>query len=631
MGPGVVPRRRQLRAGASAAALAATLALAATASAAPAPRDLVLRSADGTPIVATFMPAAGLADGAKAPTILQTHGFGGSRDRDPEAGPSTTTGQVGVRQWRAAGFNVMTWDSRGFGDSGGEVTVDGPETDGRDAQAVISAVAAQPESELDGPGDPRAGWSGVSYAGGIQLVTAGLDRRVDAINPIIAWQSLQTSLYREELVKLGWGSLLIAGGLPGATADGLDSPAGPQTGAFDRHIPSAIASGAATGRISQEDRDFFVSRGPGAELVSRIRVPTLLTQGTADTLFTPSEALRNDETLRANSGQPVKMFWFCGGHGVCRTNRGDAELSQKRSIDWMRRWVMRRETVDVGPRFEWIDDGGATRQVGLWPAVAGAARTATGAGRLVVSPADVSGSPIFAAPAAGALNVDVPQATRSEDWVGEPRLRLRYRGTGTATHVFAQLVDVDRGVAVGNQATPVAVTLDGTTRTKEIGLNAIAARPEPGSRYRLQITGGSALYGPQRGAGVLDVAEARVELPVIDVAATNARAAAGLPDVRTCLSGRAYRIRLKQPRGDRIRRAVVRFGGTRLTVTYGRRATALVDLRGRRAGRYRVTADVRTRSGRRIRDRRTYTTCRAGTRPGRDRGYEGGPGVVGGS
>ena len=50
-------------------------------------------------------------------------------------------------------------------------------------------------------------------------------------------------------------------------------------------------------------------------------MPALILQGTADTLFTPSEALRNEAILRRN-GVPHKMIWFCGGHGACLTGSG---------------------------------------------------------------------------------------------------------------------------------------------------------------------------------------------------------------------------------------------------------------------------------------------------------------------
>src|SRR5690348_6651273 len=106
------------------ATLAAAVALlAAAAPAAAASRDAIVRSFDGTPLVVTFHPAVGLKPGHKAPTVLQTHGWAGSRETNPDAGSDEVTGNVGVGPLRRAGLNVLTWDSRGFGDSGGTVEV----------------------------------------------------------------------------------------------------------------------------------------------------------------------------------------------------------------------------------------------------------------------------------------------------------------------------------------------------------------------------------------------------------------------------------------------------------------------------------------------------------------------------
>src|SRR3954447_12024308 len=249
-----------------AVACAAALLVAAPASAAS--RDAIVPSFDRAPLIVTFHPAEGLRPGQRAPTVLQTHGWGGSRATNPDATPDEMTGNVGVGALRRAGFNVLTWDSRGFGDSGGLVEVDAPDFEGRDVQTLINWLAGQPEARLDVPGDPRVGMEGVSYAGGIELVAAGLDKRIDAIAPTIAWHSLLTSLYPEELIKGGWSSALVAAGTPTANGDGLDSPAGPQTGGLDPHIYSAFESGASTGQISSDDRAWFASRGPG-DLVKR--------------------------------------------------------------------------------------------------------------------------------------------------------------------------------------------------------------------------------------------------------------------------------------------------------------------------------------------------------------------------
>ena len=99
--------------------------------------------------------------------------------------------------------------------------------------------------------------------------------------------------------------------------------------------------------------------------------------------------------------------------------------------------------------------------------------------------------------------------------VGEPRLELTYKGTGSvpASHVFAQIVDEKRGVVLGNQVTPLPVTLDGqahsVTRSLEGGAASIAA----GARYRLQLIGGSQVYGPVRHAFSIDLSSIRLTLP----------------------------------------------------------------------------------------------------------------------
>src|SRR3954447_12377996 len=98
-----------------ACAAAGAAALAAAGPAAAASRDAIVPSFDGTPIVLTLHPAEGLKPGQRAPTILQTHGWGGSRQTDPNAASDETTGNVGVGPLRRAGFNVLSWDSRGFG------------------------------------------------------------------------------------------------------------------------------------------------------------------------------------------------------------------------------------------------------------------------------------------------------------------------------------------------------------------------------------------------------------------------------------------------------------------------------------------------------------------------------------
>src|SRR3954471_15444619 len=210
----------------AAAFVAAALVVAPAADA----RDVVIPSFDGAPLSASFFPAQGLAPGQRAPTILETHGWGAVRDRDENSATLAPVGQVGLAPLRRAGFNVLTWDSRGFGESGGTVEVDSKDFEGRDVSALLDWLATQPEQQLDGPGDPRAGMHGASYAGGIELVSAAIDHRIDAIAPSISWHSLISSLYRDGTTKAGWGSVLYGLGLPTSALEGIISPAGVQTG-----------------------------------------------------------------------------------------------------------------------------------------------------------------------------------------------------------------------------------------------------------------------------------------------------------------------------------------------------------------------------------------------------------------
>ena len=88
------------------------------------------------------------------------------------------------------------------------------------------------------------------------------------------------------------------------------------------------------------------------------------------------------------------------------------------------------------------------------------------------------------------------------------------------------------------------------------------------------------------------------------------RAVARLPSGRSCRSRRHFRIRLRHPRGTRIRSASVYVNGRRVATRRGRRVTARVNLRGLPRGRFKVRIKVTLADGRVIRGTRSYGTCR---------------------
>lgn|GEM_PF-1533970 len=72
--------------------------------------------------------------------------------------------------------------------------------------------------------------------------------------------------------------------------------------------------------------------------MSQITAPTLIIEGTVDTLFTLGEGIRNYNILTKN-GVAVSMIWYCEGHGVCLTNPGDPERVRSAVIAWLDRYV----------------------------------------------------------------------------------------------------------------------------------------------------------------------------------------------------------------------------------------------------------------------------------------------------
>jgi ABC-2 type transport system ATP-binding protein len=479
--------------------------------------DRDVTSFDGTRIRAHWFPLESATPDEPAPTVLMGPGWGQAGDTNTES--TNVFGTVSIAGLREHGFNVLTWDPRGFGASDGTVEVDSPEAEARDVQALLDWVAARRGVQLDREGDPRAGMIGASYGGGIQTVTAATDCRVDAIVPMMAWHSLRTSLFKADTPKMGWANILSS------VSAGHD---------MDPHITRSSRDMNDTGVIDPADVEWFADRGPG-DLVEDITVPTLLVQGTVDTLFTLDEAISSYRILREND-VPVSMLWYCGGHGACLTRGGDPGRVEEAAMAWLERYVKDDGDVDTGPRFEFVDQNGTRYTADDYPLPAADPVTAQGSGTLDLV-ADGGAGPVTDAPApegpdplrplvlpvtpaeaANAVDVAIPAPDDPALVVGEPRLSLRYRGTvergERPTRVFAQLVDEATGLAVGNQITPIEVTLDGDTHTAEVPLEVVSYAMTPSSRLRLQLVATTVAYAPPRLGGSVAFDSIEVSLPV---------------------------------------------------------------------------------------------------------------------
>ena len=480
------------------------------------PSDEDVTSFDGTKIRVHWFPDPS-AGGQVRPTVLMGPGWGSSGDTDTsQAG---IQGALSISQLWQGGFNVLTWDPRGFGKSGGEAQTDSPAYEGRDVSAIINWVARQHGVELDRPGVPRLGMVGESYGGGIQFATAEQDCRVDAIAPTIAWHSLGTSLDKSQTPKQGWSNILIGV----AAAAHLN----PETTAASREMQSS-------GVIDPKATAFFLSRGP-AQFLSRIKVPTLILQGTVDDLFTLDEGIANYEALK-KQGTVVSMAWFCGGHGVCLTDPGTAIDVGRLSLAWMQHYVARDTAVGALTGFEFVDQDGTSYAAAGYPLAGAGSLVGTGSGTLALQAGGGSGPPtatpnsqaanaidvvagaVTPGPATRAVDVTVP-VTRDAVVVGAPTLTLTYSGTAPAgrrpTRVFAQLVDPATGIVLNNQITPVPVVLDGKTHTTAIPLEAVSYTATAGASLELQVVATTTAYIRPRLGGSVHLTRIRVSLPTV--------------------------------------------------------------------------------------------------------------------
>jgi len=526
----------------------------------------------------------GAGPGAPVPAVVLLHGFGG--DRTSLAGRAASL--------VAQGYAVLLPSARGSGASGGEVTLADRDREGRDVVARVDLLAARPEILRDAPGDPRVALAGTSYGGGIALVAAGLDPRVDAVVAAATWNDLAAALAPDAAaapgasgtgpLKVGWTSVLftartLAGGAPG----GGGAP--DRCGRFAPEVCALADRAAIEGRLDPAARERLASAAVTGPLP-----PVLLVQGTGDTLFGVDQALATAR-LAAASGVPVRVRLVRGEHGTASAALAEGEAA--RDVEaWLDRWLRGpdRPRAGVPADARAVDGvlvhdlGGRTRSLPLdapegartWAlARAGSDGSllddaAAGRGRaVIVSPAGGLPAALTTLPGLGALGelgdllgaLDVPDqhvhltsGPLPGDLLllGGGELRLAVASTSGQAQLFVRLSEVTPGGAtriLGAQVVPARLT--GLPTDPEAAapttlvLPPVAHLLPAGSRLRVTVATTDQTFANLRTPTeiTLDLAGATLTLrgpgfPVVaDAPGTGAGAASGTTPVAVASGG----------------------------------------------------------------------------------------------
>ena len=439
----------------------------------------VLSGPDGTTPVAldtTYYTPGPASASHPVPAVLLAHGFGGTKDSVASD----------ARELAGRGYAVLTWTAEGFGNSGGQIHVDSPDWEVKDAQRLIDWLASRPEVKKDAPGDPRVAAVGGSYGGALTLLLAGYDGRVDAIVPEITWNDLtnaflpestgagpQAGVFKKVWAGLFFGSNATSPGprlAPGRTGPPPD-PTLAACGRFAQDVCETYLSVATTAKATAE-QIALLRRSSPVSILNRVKAPTLLIQGQADSLFPLSEADANARGIAAN-GTPVQVAWYNGGHDGGQGPQSDQNRLRFLTAQWLDHNLLdsagRPGASFTYSRIAGIDTSTADGVVALgysvagYPGLSGQATTmvaVTGPPQPAANPPNGTPGALSSLPGVGSSLGSLTSRTVHDvpgqhadfysaplqstvDVVGAPTLQLRAASPTGEAVLFVKLYDVD--------------------------------------------------------------------------------------------------------------------------------------------------------------------------------------------
>ena len=584
--------------------LSATLAAGGAVALAPAasaaviePRDLTIYVTDLGPekrdceIDADLYVPAGVTASRRGAALLVTNGFGGTKDDQADL----------AQGFGEHGYVTLSYTGIGFVDDDTcPITLDDREHDGAAASQLMRFLGGDPSVHAidDATGDPvrinqviredattgtrydpAVGMTGGSYGGQIQFAAAAFERgrgtdRLDAIIPLITWNDLAYSLAPENsglpqntarsgsvtssrtgVFKYQWAALFTSLGIENGAED-LDSgdPAdfeeyvNNNCANFDAPVCQALLEVGTQGYPSQASLQFLRSNSVTSYL-RQVRVPTLIGQGQADTLFNLQESVATYTSLK-RQGTPVALVWQSWGHSNSEPVPGELDLRNpenslqgRQALAWFDFYVRDRGTqppLNFQYYRDWVFTGTNIRQAYAtapsYPVgsnrtfyLSGPALPGTDGGLVTNRSAVVGGTNVYESPSpigpnysetsaldqtgppsdppTTAIRYVTPALTQGLNVVGSPQLTVQLTAPtvsalnpDTQLVVYAKLYDIgpDGAIELPNRLISPARVAD-PSLPFTIELPAIVHRFEPGHRLAVVLAGGDMAY---RGSNV---------------------------------------------------------------------------------------------------------------------------------
>jgi predicted acyl esterase len=434
---------------------------------------------DGAVLAATlYVPneALGGCDHRPVPTpaIVMFHGLGGSR-RDMNLLAETS--------FANQGYVVLTFDTRGHGESTGLWSLVGPR-EVADFRALLDWLRARPEVDA-----AHVGAWGISLGGAAvwRSVVAGLP--FAAVETVETWTDLASALLPQSLVKSGlaFGFLNLV--------------------PTERQAPEirALRDDALNSTNIPSLRAFAASRSTRPAL-ARVRTPAFIFQGRRDFAFGLDQGLA---TYRRLPG-PKRLYIGAFGHVPSTFPGPDLNVVLAQGSDWFARFLKNQPNgIDMRPRVELAPDPfreAQNRSFAVPPSTrmvrysfAGPRRTIGPLGRVVRS----------AGPTRGVLETFGPPIVLVE-------------ASGSFDRIVAVLTAVrPNGTELVVSAGGVKVALTAAPRPVEIRLVSQVTTIPPGSRLRLTfgasstVAGGNLLYVTGVRSGRLRIGTVTMRMPVL--------------------------------------------------------------------------------------------------------------------